>query len=41
MSNKEKELKEIARLEKDSIFHGHEHYFAILVVVLTIVYIVD
>ena len=41
MSNKEKELKEIARLEKDSVFHGHEHYFAILVVVLTIVYIVD
>ena len=41
MSNKEKELKEIARLEKDSVFHGHEHYFAILIVVLTIVYIVD
>ena len=41
MSNKEKELKEIARLEKDSAFHGHQHYFAILVVVLTIVYIVD
>ncbi len=41
MANTEKELKEIARLEKASAFHKHKNYFAILVVVLTIVYIVD
>ena len=41
MSNREKEQKEIARLEKASAFHGHSKYFLILVVVLTIVYIVD
>lgn len=41
MSFKEKERKEIARLEKASSFHSHRNYFMILIVVLTIVYIVD
>ena len=38
---KESEEKELARLEKDAEFHNHKYYFAILIVVLTIVYIVD
>jgi len=41
MNQKEREKRELERLEKASIFHGHEHYFAILIVVLSIVYIVD
>lgn len=41
MDKKEREKRELERLEKASIFHGHEHYFAILIVVLSIVYIVD
>ena len=41
MTKNEKELKEIARLEKASAFHKHKHYFAILVIVLTVVYVVD
>ena len=39
--SKEKEQREIARLEKASAFHNHKHYFFILILVLTIVYIVD
>ena len=41
MTNLEKERREIERLEKTSAFHSHKHYFAILIVVLSIVYIVD
>ena len=41
MTKQEKEKREIERLEKASAFHGHKHYFAILIVVLSIVYIVD
>ena len=41
MDKKEKELREIKRLEKDSAFHSHKYYFPILILVLTIVYIVD
>ena len=41
MTNLEKEQREIARLEKASAFHKHKHYFAILIVVLSVVYIVD
>ena len=41
MSKLEREKREIAQLEKASAFHSHKHYFAILIVVLTIVYIVD
>ena len=41
MSLNEKEAKEIEKLEKHSQFHAHKNYFAILIVVLTIVYIVD
>ena len=41
MSNNTKEQKEIARLEKASTFHNHKHYFLILIIVLSIVYIVD
>ena len=39
--NNVKEKKEIARLEKASAFHNHKHYFLILIIVLSIVYIVD
>ena len=41
MTKLEKEKREIERLEKASAFHNHKHYFAILIVVLSIVYIVD
>ena len=41
MDKKERETRELERLEKASVFHGHEHYFAILIIVLSIVYIVD
>ena len=41
MGGKNREQREIARLEKASAFHNHKYYFAILIVVLTIVYIVD
>ncbi len=41
MNHSEKEMREISRLEKASAFHKHKNYFAILVVVLTVVYIVD
>ncbi len=41
MTRSQKEQRELARLEKDSNFHGHKHYFLILLIVLTIVYIVD
>ena len=41
MSKKDKEQKEIARLEKASAFHQHKNYFLILIIVLSIVYIVD
>ena len=41
MTNAEKEQREIARLEKESVFHQHKHYFAILIIVLSIIYIVD
>ncbi|MBQ6492786.1 MAG: MFS transporter [Erysipelotrichaceae bacterium] len=41
MDKKEREKRELERLEKASVFHGHEHYFAILIIVLSIVYIVD
>ncbi len=38
---KQKEAKEIERLEKAQAYHNHKYYLVILVVVLTIVYIVD
>ncbi|MBO4358289.1 MAG: MFS transporter [Erysipelotrichaceae bacterium] len=41
MTKQEKEQREIARLERASAFHQHRHYFLILIVVLSIVYIVD
>ena len=41
MTKQEKEKREIERLEKASDFHNHKHYFAILIVVLSIIYIVD
>ncbi|MBR5341921.1 MAG: MFS transporter [Erysipelotrichaceae bacterium] len=41
MTKKEREQRELAKLEKAESFHGHQHYFAILIVVLSIVYIVD
>lgn len=41
MYNNEKEKREIARLEKAKTFHNHKHYFLILIIVLSIVYIVD
>lgn len=41
MNNNEKEKREIARLEKAKSFHNHKHYFLILIIVLSIVYIVD
>lgn len=41
MTKTEKERRELEKLEKAEAFHGHTHYFAILIVVLSIVYIVD
>ena len=41
MNNSAKEKREIARLEKARAFHNHKHYFLILIIVLSIVYIVD
>ena len=41
MSEQSKQQKEIVRLEKASDFHGHKHYFLILIIVLSIIYIVD
>ncbi len=41
MTNAEKEKRELERLEKDEAFHSHKHYFLILIIVLSIVYIVD
>ncbi len=41
MTKIEKEKRELERLEKAEAFHNHKHYFAILIVVLSIVYIVD
>ena len=41
MERREKEKRELERLEKAESFHGHKNYFAILIVVLSIVYIVD
>ncbi|MBR5755828.1 MAG: hypothetical protein IKX97_08445, partial [Erysipelotrichaceae bacterium] len=41
MANSEKERRELEKLEKAESFHGHQHYFAILIVVLSIIYIVD
>lgn len=41
MDKKQREQREIARLEKTSAFHQHKNYFAILIVVLSIVYVVD
>ena len=41
MTKLEKEQREIARLEKASVFHKHKNYFLILIIVLSIVYIVD
>ena len=41
MTDKSREQREIARLEKAQAFHNHKYYFIILIVVLTIVYIVD
>ena len=41
MTRTEKERKELEKLEKAEAFHGHKHYFAILIVVLSIIYIVD
>ena len=41
MTKIEKEKRELERLEKAEAFHNHQHYFAILIVVLSIVYIVD
>ena len=41
MTKIEREKRELERLEKAEAFHNHKHYFAILIVVLSIVYIVD
>ena len=41
MTKTEREKRELERLERSETFHGHDHYFAILIVVLSIVYIVD
>lgn len=41
MEKTNRELREIARLEKEQKFHNAKNYFIILVIVLTIVYIVD
>ncbi|MBQ6478440.1 MAG: MFS transporter [Erysipelotrichaceae bacterium] len=41
MTRTEKERKELEKLEKAEAFHGHKHYFTILIIVLSIVYIVD
>ena len=41
MTKTEKERRELEKLEKAEAFHGHEHYFFILVIVLSIIYIVD
>ncbi len=41
MTKLEKEQREIARLEKASVFHQHKNYFLILIIVLSIIYIVD
>ena len=41
MTKTEKERKELEKLEKAEAFHNHRHYFAILIVVLSIIYIVD
>ena len=41
MTKTEKERRELERLEKAEAFHSHQHYFAILVIVLSIIYIVD
>ena len=41
MNSKNREQREIARLEKAQKFHRAKNYFIILIVVLTIVYIVD
>ncbi len=41
MTKTEKERRELEKLEKAEAFHSHTHYFAILIVVLSVVYIVD
>ena len=41
MNSKNREQREIARLEKAQKFHRAKNYFIILIIVLTIVYIVD
>ena len=41
MTKMEKERRELERLEKAEVFHSHKHYFLILIIVLSIVYIVD
>ncbi len=41
MTKMEKERRELERLEKAETFHSHKHYFLILIIVLSIVYIVD
>ncbi|MBQ6560476.1 MAG: MFS transporter [Erysipelotrichaceae bacterium] len=41
MTKKDKELKEIAILEKARAFHQHKYYFPLLIIILSIVYIVD
>ena len=41
MNQKNREQREIARLEKAQKFHRAKNYFIILIIVLTIVYIVD
>ena len=41
MTKMEKERRELEKLEKAEAFHSHKHYFLILIIVLSIVYIVD
>ena len=41
MTKKDKERKEIARLEKASALHQHKHYFLFLIIILSVIYIVD
>ena len=41
MNSKNREQREIARLEKAQKFHRAKYYFIILIIVLTVVYIVD
>ncbi len=41
MTLRQREQKEIAKLEAASAFHKHKNYFLILIVVLSVVYIVD